>query len=529
MANLLDKVIGYVSPKAGAQRAANRRRMEILTSTRGYEAAAAGRLSKHRHFGATSVDGDIGKAGQRVRNRARDSVRNNPLAAKIVKVHADNLVGFGITPRVSTGDANTDKTLTDLFDEWSKVAFAGLNTGFYGGQHLLARMVGQDGEAYVRKRTRRLSDNLPVPLQLQLLDAEYCDWGKGGISQRAPSNVIVQGVEYDAIGNRAGYWILPQNPSSSLPWAFAGNVSNFVPVTDVCHFYEPQNNQVHGISWLAPVLNEIDELKDYELSENIRKKIEACNVGVVIPGDEEESEDPNAGLPETDETPPGSDDGEVPGPTVRDLYGNPFDRMEPGMFAVLHGGKDIRFNSPAVSAGMEAFIRTRHRSIAAGARITYEHLTGDYSQSNFASGKLGLLEFQRFITSFQWHHIIPHLDRIYGWFVEAAILCGKIPEGTKVKVEWVPPEFESITRLDDARADLIEMRIGKRSPQEVISKTGRDPMVVLAEIDAWNQAVDKTSSKVVLDSDPRKVSINGQLQLTASPSNGDDHAGNGQS
>lgn len=514
MANLLDKAIGYFSPKEGARRAAFRRRMDLLEGTRGYEAASAGRLNHHRIGVSSSVNGEIGKAARITRERARDSVRNNPLSAKIVSIHADHQVGFGITPRAKTGSEAQDKVIDELFEEWIPTCFAGINTDFYGGTYMLSRMMVQDGEVYVRKRTRRLEDGFVVPLQLQVLDVEFCDMAKTGAVPNHPGNVVLQGIEFDAIGNRAGYWMFPQNPKSILPFGYVGSGSAFVPGADIVHLYEPQNNQVHGISWLAPVLNEIDELKDYELSENIRKKIESCNVGVVIPGDGEDSEDPNAGLPETEAGAPATES-ETTGAAVRDLYGNPFERMEPGMFAVLHGGKDIRFNTPAVSAGMEAFIRTRHRSIAAGARVTYELLTGDFSQANFAAGKLGLLGFQRFTTAVQWHHIIPKLDIIYGWFIEAAKIAGKIPRNLRVRVEWTPPEFESVTRIDDARADLIEMRMGKRSPQEIISRTGRDPMTVLKEIDDWNSAVDQTPSKVVLDSDPRKVANNGQFQAAA--------------
>lgn len=504
MANLLDKVIGYVSPATGAARVAARRRMEILDGARGYEAASKGRLGKNWNAPSSSADREIGKAGQTLRNRSRDLIRNHPLAAKIVNAHVNNFVGFGITPRVKTGDKKKDLLVSELFDEWAKVCFVGVNQDFYGGTALLARMMVSDGEVFVRRRYRLAEDNLPVPLQLQILDSEFCDWGKTSGVPGHPANAVLQGVEFDALGNRRGYWLHQQNPGLDISWSTRIK-SAFVPAEEVVHLYEPHVNQVHGVPWLTPVMNEIRDLKDYELSENIRKKVESCMVGMVIPGDDDvDTSDPNVGLEER----PG-DSLDV---TVTDVHGHPFERMEPGMFGVLRGGKDIRFNSPAVSAGIEAYIRTRQRSIAAGARIPYEIMTGDFSQANFASGKLGLLEYQRFVGMVQWHILIPNLNTIFGWFITAAKQAGKIPMNLKVAVEWAPPEAESITRLDDARADLIEMRMGKRSPQEIISRTGREPSEVLKEIDEWNAMVDATASKVILDNDPRKVAINGQAQ-----------------
>ncbi|MGE1157090.1 hypothetical protein, partial [Pseudomonas kitaguniensis] len=99
-------------------------------------------------------------------------------------------------------------------------------------------------------------------------------------------------------------------------------------------------------------------------------------------------------------------------------------------------------------------------------------------------------------------------------------LASKLPLNVKVTIEWTMPEVESITRLDDARADLLEVRMGKRSMPEIISKTGRDPALVLKETDEWTQKVDKTETKLVFDSDPRKVSINGQAQMSESGGEG---------
>ena len=517
MANLLDKAIGYFSPKAGAARVAHRNRMEILDGARGYEAASNGRLAANRGAISSSADSEIAKAGQSLRDRSRDLVRNSPIAAKAVSTHANNFFGFGIIPRAKTGDEAQEKAINDLFEEWSAVAFVGTGLNFYGGWYTATRMLVQDGELYVRKRTRRLSDGLPVPLQIELLDAEYCDWGKSGAVATNPGNRIINGVEFDAINNRRGYWMFPQNPKSGVLWTGTYMASSFVPANEVAHVYEPQGNQVHGVPWMHAVMNEIHELRDYELSENIRKKIESCMVGLITPG-ETDTSDPNIGLDETEQL-------GRPKAAVTDIHGFPFERMEPGMFGVLNGGKDVKFNTPAISAGIETYIRTRLRSIAAGVRMPYALLTGDFSQENFASGKLGILEYQRFVTTVQDHYLIQMgLRVVWDWFIEAAKLAGKIPLDVKVKVEWTAPEFQSVTRLDDARADLLEVRMGKRSQQDVISTTGRDPKTVLAEIDEWNTAVDKTKSGVILDTDPRKVAINGQIQWQSSDQNGDKNA-----
>jgi lambda family phage portal protein len=510
MGNPLDAVIGFFNPKAGATRVAYRKKMDLLNGVRTYEAASNGRLNAGWRASRGDADSVVIRDGQMLRDRSRDLVRNHPLAAKIVTTHADNLVGPGIMPRAKSADEKANKVLDELFDKWSKECHVEGTMNFSGLVYTMARMMVTDGEVFARRRRRLPSDGLSVPLQIQLLDSEFCDWNKSQLSNSSSgANSIVAGIEYDPIGRRRGYWMFPNNPRSGRTNYATNLTSAFVPGEDIAHMFEPQTNQSRGAPWMSSVMTEMQDLRDYEIAENIRKRAEACHVGVIIPGDDE-TDDPNIGLDETQD--PENPDTSV---QMRDIYGNPYERMEPGMFTVAHGGKDVKFNTPAISAGIEAYIRTRHRSIAAGARLPYELMTGDFSQANFASGKLGLLAYRLFVTDMQWNFIIPQvLEKIGAWFVQAAKESGKIPASLDVVWEWEPPEFQEINRLDEAQADLLEMRMGKRTPQEVIGKTGRNWKVVLSEIDEWFKAVDATGSALVFDSDPRKVSAQGQAQLS---------------
>lgn len=493
--NILDKAIGFFSPKAGAERLAYRRMMGVQERA-AYEGAGAGRIGSGWASQELDPNAAISLDGRRLRARSADLRRNNPLAKNIVSKHADYIVGTGIVPRAKTGNTDTDKLLNDLFDEWAKVAFVdGLD--FYGGCHKMAKMMAGDGESYARRRDRRMSDGLPVPLQIEILDARQCDWGKNG---EDAGGKTIQGVAFNPLGQRKGYWMFPEAPGSSVgTWTALSSVSSFIPAEQMVHLFEADSNQVHGVTWLAPVITDLYNLADYEFAENVRKKAESCLVGVVIPGTPDY--DPN------NQSVGGAD------LSLKDPNGNPVQRMEPGMFVVAHGGKDIRFNTPAATAGIETYIRVRHRVIAAGARIPYELLTGDFSQANFASGKLGLLAYGIFVEHVQWHYMIPQaLQHMWDWFIDAAKLSGKIPDSLVVGVEWTPPEMESLSRYEDAQADELEMRIGKRSPQEVISKTGRAPQTVFDEFVAWFDMIAKSKVKLIFDYDVARISKNGQFQ-----------------
>ena len=65
---------------------------------RGYAAAQDGRASSWAASGG-SATAEVGVAAPTVARRARDAVRNDPYAARIVDLWTGNAVGAGITTR----------------------------------------------------------------------------------------------------------------------------------------------------------------------------------------------------------------------------------------------------------------------------------------------------------------------------------------------------------------------------------------------------------------------------------------------
>jgi len=76
--------------------------------------------------------------------------------------------------------------------------------------------------------------------------------------------------------------------------------------------------------------------------------------------------------------------------------------------------------------------------------VPYELLTGDLSQVNYSSIRAGLVEFRRMIDAVQWQLFVPMFCApVWRWFAQAAWAAGRIPE-PMVRVEWSPPEFETV-------------------------------------------------------------------------------------
>ena len=478
-----------LADRIGFGRGAADRRVTRLFA-RAYQAAQSSRATWGWIAGSTSATAEVGAALPTLRNRARDMVRNNPYAAKAIDALVNNSIGAGIIPRAKTGDANLNERIDALWSTFEAEIDADGTHDFYGLQHLCARAFYETGEVLLRRRPRRIEDGLTIPLQYQVIEADLLDHNKNAANN---AGRIVQGVEFGPFGRRRAYWLLREHPGDPRSVsATGGKKSGPVPAEDVIHLYDKQRpGQVRGVPWITPAMIRMRMLDDYEESEIVRKRLEACVAAIVFADEEAE---------------------ENLAPTVRDAAGNLIEQFEPGLIAYARGGKDVKFTQPSQAGGYENYKRSQVHSIAAGTRVPYELISGDLSQVNFSSFRAGMNEFRRMIEALQWTVFIPAFsNRIWRDFIDTAIAAGKLPARTpNDAVEWTPPRFISIDPLKDAMATLVEMRSGTVTLREAISARGFNPDDQLKEIAEINALLDALG--IVLDSDPRKVTKSGGAQ-----------------
>jgi lambda family phage portal protein len=498
--NFLDRAIGVFDPKSALKRGLAR---AALDATRGYEGAAIGRRTEGRKAPSSSADSEVISSLVRLRNRSRALHRDNPHARKGKSVWTTHLVRTGIMPRARTGDDQYDADCNGLFDEWSKVCDADGQLDFAGLQELAVGAMVEGGEALIRRRLRQPQDNLPVPLQLQVLEGDLLDHSRFGPVENG-QNRIIAGVEFNPIGQRAAYWLFPNHPGNFFIPFGAGNLPNLtsaaVPATEVLHLYRKERTQIRGVPWCHAVINRSYDADETEDAEILRKKLEACIIGIVTGAAE-------------------GDEGIAPLGVV-DSEGNALEKFEPGMIAYSQGGKDVKFNTPPQGTNYPAYRRLTLHSIAAGYLLPYELMTGDMSEVTFISGRLGLKDFAALVETIQWLCIIPMaLQPIWDWFTAVAILSGKLRRprsgGFRVKCEFDTPVVESANPLDDAMADLIKIRSGTLPLLDAIAATGRNPDEAIAAIARGNALLD--THGIILDSDPRRVSRVG-VEQPVSPS-----------
>lgn len=408
--------------------------------------------------------------------RSRDARRNNPMARRSMSLLSTHTVGGGIKPRPLCKNAKVRAALTELWADWTAVADADGVLDFYGLQALAVSEMVEAGESFCRLRTRKLSDGLPVPLQLQLIPSEQLP-----LSYAVPDrlNPIVQSIERNPIGKRTAYWVLPQHPGEFLTGfpAFSPTPVR-VSAEDVAHMYNVSRiGQLRGLPWLSAAITTLYQVNQYLDAELLRKQMVALIVGFIRKPAAEMV------LPQNVQ--------ETLGPISEAADGGPPDvAMEPGTMTYLEAGEDVVFNSPGdVGGNFDTFLTATYRTVAAGADLIYEELTGDWSNTNDRTFRAMFGTFKRTVRQWQFNLVAAQFcTPVWTRFVDYALASGALVVPKSVneqdlrRCEWRPERWEYLNPVQDVAATGEAIALGLTSRQAEVAERGDDIEVVDAQL-----------------------------------------------
>jgi lambda family phage portal protein len=229
-----------------------------------------------------------------------------------------------------------------------------------------------------------------------------------------------------------------------------------IPASDIIHLYRKDRaSQIRGTSWLAPVLLRMKDLDDFEDAELLRQKLAACFVGFYRDL-ESMGEDP---FSNTDGSPK---------------------EILPGSIFKAPSGQTLEFSAPPQTAGFSSYTRNSKLSLSAGLGVPYMMLSGDYSEANYSSSRMAMLNFFRFVECIQSQILIPSLClKIEGWLRESLSLKGK---DVRRPLVWSVPRKEMVDPGKDIEALKLAVEAGFRSHASVVREFGDDPQDVYSEI-----------------------------------------------
>jgi len=478
----LDNLIGYFSPNAGLNRMKSRKAMEAV---RHYEGASRSKRTQNWKADSTSVNNE-NQSIEILRNRARDLCRNNPFAAKAKSVISSNIVGNGIKPHLSEG------RFAELWKEWSETTacdYDGQLT-LAGIQKLVTESTVESGEVFVK---RVLVPNDPIfPLKLQILESDFCPVDRVATPRANSGNRIVQGLELNKKNKIVAYHMYETHPGGvSEELLNSTFVTKRIAANDIAHiFRNDRPGQYRGVTWFHPVMILLKELDEYTDAQLVRQKIASMFAGFI----------------KDFEAVDGNDDPE----------NDPFCNLSAGSIDTLPPGKDIMFtNPPGVQDSYRDYVSTILHAIAAGLQISYESLTGDLSQVNFSSARMGWLEMHRTLESWRATVFNNKLnDKVFKWFADVALAQGIRNDVNVFNPIWTSPKREMIDPTKEIPAKIKAIRAGLVSPSDAIRELGKHPDDHYREVSEDFKKLDELG--LFLDSDPRKTGINGKAQDSGS-------------
>ena len=478
--NLLDKVINYVSPTRGLQRAHARKVLE-----RSYAGAESNRLTNNKKPRNLSADQELmGPFGaDSMRAWARAMVRDNAYAWNVVDTIVSNVIGDGITAQsiVETPVGEDVEDVNDIRDkywsEWCEVADINGRLTFAEIQILAQREICEAGEVLIKKiRTpgkEYKGISRPVPFALELIEAdrlalERDTYKTGGIRG---NNKVVRGVEIDDKGKPVAYWIYPQHPNS--PYQIGNQQPERIPAEEILHLFRMDRiGQTRGVSWFAPIMSPMRDLSTYIDNELQASAVASC-FGVAVKMN---------GPRRTLNAPSGED--------TTDENGNTLDYLEPGMITYLNPDEDISVINPSrPNSAAEPWINLMLRGIAAGTGTNYEAVAKDFSKTSYSSSRSSKLEdrprYKRWQNYIVWHLCQPVWDEfctiasindVEGFPTSTELLADR--RGT-TPVEWQLPEQEWVDPTSEQTAAENGLKSNTTTLQQVCGGKGLSWRAVL--------------------------------------------------
>ncbi|MGL5285669.1 MAG: phage portal protein [Aeromonas sp.] len=376
-----------------------------------YEGATASPRGHHWNASGAGPNVALAASGATLRNRSRHGYRNSCLLRSAINKGVTSEVGKGITILSTAVDEEVRATLNRLWkehqnflDPWGAMTWGGLLA-----QASRARKTA--GEVFIRRVRTPIRDGHTVPLQLEVLEAEFCPMTyTRRIDQRRR---IVQGVEF--IGRRkVAYWFHKSHPSDLESSTFGVSDLVRVPARDVIHHYNPTRpGQIRGEPDTAAALLKDREFADYSDAELNRKKTRSAFTGFLY----------REGFTE--------DDYEFDPQTGRALYDDseaPQQSEEVAAGTILRGvaGEKLQlFEGDNTGSGFKDFVKWQAQQLAAALDIPYQLLTGDWDGLSDRTIRAIMNEYRRGVTADQRNLLgFQVCLKVWAWFVETCISVG---------------------------------------------------------------------------------------------------------
>lgn len=462
------------------------------SATRQYLAARANTRSAAWQTGDGSADSELVSSLTKLRGRSRGLVRDASYAKSARRIVVNNVIGAGIGMQAKVTQSRGGKlakTVNDTIEQaWSSWmdptrCTMGGEVHFADVERMLMGEVFEAGEVLIRERYAPVGDS-DVPYALEIVEAERI---AGEYQSPGPQRggVIRMGVEQDEFYRPLGYVIRQRHPGELRSNMERSDRIEWVPAEQIMHLKVVTRwPQTRGEPWMHAAVSRLNDMDGYSEAEIVAARAAAQYAGAI-------------------ETPDTGAFGEVDPETGDDVI-----EVEPGIWMKLRPGEKLTGYAPnRPNTALDPFLRYMIRECAAGIGVSYEGLSKDYSQSNYSSSRLSLLDDRDAWRQIQLWFIRHFRQRVHRHWLQQAVLAGVLPGlavpayvADRARFErvmfrprgwgWIDPEKEvaaykeairgGLTTLTDVIAangdgkDIEQMIEARRAELDALAEAGID-------------------------------------------------------
>lgn len=438
-------------------------KMPQQKNVRMYSAAKQSRLTAGWGQIVTSADYELQTSLRVMRSRARQLIRDAGYAKRAKTIVVNNVVGSGIgmQAQVKTvrGELNDsiNNNIEETWEDWSlaDTCHTGGVLNFADIERLAMGQVFDVGEIFIRKYSQPFGAS-KIPFALEVIEPERL------VEEFQPSSplrnaTVRMGIEVDEFRRPIAYWIRKLHPGEYRHSAGETDAVERIPADQIMHLKVTERwPQTRGEPWMHAVMRKLNDIDGYSEAEIVAARAASSYMGII---------------------------------ETREEYGQPTETgereivLEPGIVEKLDPGDKWNFVNPTrPNSNVDPFIRLMLREIAAGTGVSYESLSRDYSQSNYSSSRLALLDDRDLWRVTQLWFIRNFRMLVHREWLQQAILSRAIESISIEQFAQYPKKFMAVrfkprgwTWIDpekEVKAYKEAIKGGLTTTTEVIALTG---------------------------------------------------------
>lgn len=468
-----------------------------------YSGASTGDLTGDWSTTPISANEALRRNQRTLRARSHDLVNNSDhghrFVHNLVKGNVVGPDGIGLQSAAAffeTGekDKTAAKTVESGWQDWGLAENCSMSgtLDWVAQCGLFITTVAEDGETIfqvVRGKTAGKHGFALHQLDVERLDVELNEDLRGG-------NTIKLGIEFDFWRRPVAYYFTSDGGSRATYSGTTGRHYVRIPASDIIHSFLPERvAQARGVPWMAPTMLRQKMLSAFEEAALVNARVGASKVGAIT-----------------------SEDGSGYGDDLDTVTGEMIVEADPGTFFNLKTGQTVSGWDPDYPNGeFEVFTKSILRSISAGLGVDYAGLTGDLSDVNYSSSRLGQADARETWKGLQRWMVGAFCRPVFeGWLsmalAQQLLKIGKTPLRLEVeekyrKVTWHPRRWAPVDELKSANANKTNIANCTHTRSQIIREaTGRDPQEVWVEMEQETNTLRKMG---LLPDAPKKAATEG--------------------